>query len=84
VYNAEGYLEANPLNRYSLNNLTAQKNPDGSVTVLFGGDGKGVNSLPIMPGWNYVVRFYRPRLEIVNGSWHFPSAQPVEAVKTAA
>ena len=62
----------------------AQKNADDSITVQFGGDGKGTNSLPIMPGWNYVVRLYRPRPEIANGSWHFPDAQPIGAVKTAA
>ena len=31
VYNAEGYFEPNPLNAYTLNNLTAKKNADGSV-----------------------------------------------------
>ena len=85
VYNAEGYLEANSLNRYNLNNLTAQKNADGSIEVQFGGcDGKSPNCLPIMEGWNYIVRLYRPRPAIVNGSWRFPEAQPVEAIKTAA
>jgi hypothetical protein len=85
VYNAEGYLEANSLDRYNLNNLTAQKNADGSITVQFGGcDSKTPNCLPIMPGWNYIVRLYRPRREILNGSWRFPEAQPVEAIRTAA
>jgi hypothetical protein len=36
---------------------------------------------PIMPGWNYgldlMVRFYHPRAEILNGTWKFPEAQPV-------
>jgi hypothetical protein len=31
VYNAEGYLQPNPYNSYSLNNITVKKNPDGSV-----------------------------------------------------
>jgi hypothetical protein len=35
------------------------------------------NCLPITPGWNYMVRLYRPRAEILNGSWHFPEAAPV-------
>jgi heat shock protein HslJ len=30
-----------------------------------------------MPGWNYTVRLYRPRPEILNGTWKFPEAQPV-------
>jgi MFS family permease len=32
------------------------------------------NRLPIMAGWNYTVRLYRPRPEILNGSWKFPEA----------
>ncbi|MGA8477764.1 MAG: hypothetical protein WB696_07385 [Chthoniobacterales bacterium] len=32
--------------------------------------------LPIMKGWNYMVRLYRPRAEILNGAWTFPQAQP--------
>jgi hypothetical protein len=85
VYNREGYLEANSLDRYNLNNLTAQKNADGSITVQFGGCDSGTpNCLPTLPGWNYIVRLYRPRREILNGSGRFPEAQPVEAVKTAA
>jgi hypothetical protein len=44
----------------------------------FGGcDGKVQNCLPTMPGWNYTVRLYRPRAEILSGSWKFPEAQPV-------
>jgi hypothetical protein len=85
VYNAEGYLEANPLNRHNLNNLTAQRGANGCIAVQFGGcDRKAPNCLPIMQGWNYIVRLYRPRPEIVNGSWRFPNAQPLEAIKAAA
>ncbi len=85
VYNGEGYLEANPLNRYNLNNLTARKSANGCIVVLFGGcDSKAPNCLPIMQGWNYIVRLYRPRPEIVNGSWRFPKAQPINAIERAA
>jgi hypothetical protein len=82
VYNAQGYLEPNPSNAYSLNNTTAKKSDDGSVAVQFGDcDGKIPNRLPIMPGWNYTVRLYRPRKEILDGSWKFPEAQPVQKAK---
>lgn len=85
VYNAEGYLQANSLNRYNLNSVIAAKNADGSITIQFGGcDGKGPNCLPIMPGWNYTVRLYRPHPEILNGSWRFPDARPVEMIEKAA
>jgi len=77
VYNADGYFEKNDLNAYSLNNITAKKNADSSVTVQFGGcDGKDPNCLPITKGWNYTVRLYRPRPEILNGKWKFPEAKP--------
>jgi len=78
LYNAEGYFEKNPYNAYSLNNLTATKSADGSTVVQFGGcDGKIPNCLPIMKGWNYTVRLYRPRAEILNGKWKFPEPKPV-------
>lgn len=78
LYNAEGYFEPNNLNAYTLNNITAKKSGDGSVAVQFGGcDGKIPNCLPTMNGWNYMVRLYRPRAEILNGTWKSPDAQPV-------
>jgi hypothetical protein len=79
VYNEEGCFEKNEHNAYTLNNLTAKKNDDGSGTVQFGGcDGKTPNCLPITPGWNYIVTLYRPRKEVLDGTWRFPKAQPVE------
>jgi hypothetical protein len=78
VYNKEGYFEPNPQNVYSLNNMTAKKDPNGSVTVQFGGCKNGAaNCLPIMPGWNYTVRLYQPRPEVLSGEWKFPEAKPV-------
>jgi hypothetical protein len=76
LYNAEGYFEPNSLNAYTLNNITAKKSDDGSVAVQFGGcDGKIPNCLPITKGWNYMVRLYRPRAEILSGTWTFPEPQ---------
>jgi hypothetical protein len=78
LYNKEGYFEKNDREAYSLNSVTSTKSDDGSVTIQFGGcDGKVPNCLPIMPGWNYMVRLYRPRAEILNGTWKFPEARPV-------
>jgi para-nitrobenzyl esterase len=77
VYNREGFFEKNARDAYSLNNLTAKPNADGSYTVRFGGcDKTPENCLPISPGWNYTVRLYRPRKEILDGAWTFPEAQP--------
>lgn len=78
LYNAEGHFQKNVFDAYTLNSLTARKAADGSVTVQFGGDPKTTpNCLPIMPGWNYMVRLYRPRKEVLDGTWKFPEAQPV-------
>jgi len=78
VYNAEGYLEPNSYNAYSVNNIAAKKGADGSVAIQFGGcDGEIPNCLPIMKDWNYTVRLFRPQAEILDGTWRFPEAQPV-------
>jgi hypothetical protein len=78
VYNAAGYFEKNQYDAYSVNNITGKKNADGAVTVQFGGcDGEIPNCLPIMKGWNYTVRLYRPRAEILSGKWTFPKLEPV-------
>ena len=77
VYNSKGYLQPNPDNVYSVNSITAKKGPDGSVAIQFGGcDGKIQNCLPVTEGWNYTVRLFRPRAEILGGTWKFPLAQP--------
>jgi Protein of unknown function (DUF1214) len=67
VYNAKGYFEPNAFKAYSLNSLTA------------GNDGNLPNCLPIVPGWSYIVRLYRPRAELLDGSWKFPKPEDVPA-----
>lgn len=75
VYNAEGFFSPNALNAYSLNSITAKKSADGAVEIQFGTcDGQVANCLPTTAGWNYMVRLYRPRAEILNGAWAFPTA----------
>lgn len=78
VYNADGYYQKNAQNAYTLNSITARRSKDGSIDVQFGGcDGKTPNCLPITKGWNYMVRLYRARPEILNGQWVFPQARAV-------
>ncbi|WP_428428116.1 DUF1254 domain-containing protein [Pararhizobium sp.] len=78
LYNAKGYYEKNPYDAYALNNVTAKKSADGSIAIQFGGcDGKIANCLPIVKGWNYTVRLYRPRENILDGAWKFPEPQPL-------
>ena len=77
VYNAAGFIPENHRKVYSFNNVTAKKDADGSITVQFGGSGdEAANCIPIVPGWNYMVRLYRPRPERLSGRWTFPEAKP--------
>jgi len=78
LYNGKGFFQMNPYNAYSINNITGEKAKDGSITIHFGGDPKQSNYLPIMDGWNYVVRLYQPRKEILDGTWQFPASQAVK------
>ncbi|MFQ3222369.1 MAG: DUF1254 domain-containing protein [Pseudomonadales bacterium] len=73
MYNSEGYFEKNSYNVYGFSNKTAAKNADGSITLHLGGDPNSINYIPITEGWNYVVRMYQPRVELLNGTWTFPS-----------
>jgi len=76
VYGADGFLHKNDLDAYNVNSVSGAKNPDGSITVNLGGDGSLPNPLPLEEGWNYTVRMYRPRPEILDGSWTFPPLEP--------
>jgi len=78
LYNKDGYFEKNEYHAYSVNNLTAVKNSDDSVTVHFGGDPSNPNFLPITEGWNYVVRMYRPKKAILENTWKFPSIKKTQ------
>ncbi|MBD9529575.1 DUF1254 domain-containing protein [Paracoccus sp. PAR01] len=79
VYNAQGFIAENDLKKYTLNNLTAAKAQDGSVTVQFGGcDGEIPNCLPVPENWNWMVRLYRPQAAILDGSWTFPELEAVQ------
>lgn len=78
LYDKEGWMPVNKHKAYSFNNVTAKKAEDGTITIHFGGDPSAVNFLPIVPGWNYVVRQYRPGKEILDGSWKFPEAVPAK------
>jgi hypothetical protein len=77
VYNKEGYFEKNAKNAYTVNNVTAKPNEDGSVTIHFGGNEAATNYIPITPGWNYLFRMYRPRQPILDGTWKPPEARAV-------
>ena len=78
AYTAEGYFNPNDLNAYSINSVTGKKGEDGAITIQFGDCTRDTpNCLPVTDGWNYMVRLYRPREEILDGSWSFPVATPM-------
>lgn len=76
VYNAAGFFEPNDKDRYSVNSVTARPDADGSVTVHFVDSTDGdmpANAIITPQGWNYLIRLYRPRAEIVEGRWSPPT-----------
>jgi hypothetical protein len=78
MYDKEGYFNPNPYEVYGFGDRSAKKSPDGSITLHFGGDPNSVNFIPLSDGWNYVIRLYRPRKEILDSSWTFPEVQPID------
>lgn len=78
AYTADGYFAPNALNAYSINSVTGTKDENGAITIQFGDCSSDTpNCLPVTEGWNYMVRLYRPRPEILDGSWSFPVAAPI-------
>jgi hypothetical protein len=78
VYNQERFMVKNQYDSYAFNNITSKKSADGSTVIHFGGDPKADNFIPIMDGWLYIVRFYQPKAEILEGKWKFPEAVEVK------
>ena len=80
VYNARGFFEPNDANLYTVNSVTGVRDADGSVTVRFVASAQGAhppNSIVTPPGWNYLIRLYRPRREILEGQWTPPTLTPL-------
>jgi hypothetical protein len=77
IYDRDGFFEPNPYDAYSLNSVTATASADGTVTVDLGPAPRDAgNHLYVMDGWNYVVRMYQPRREVLDGTWTFPEPAP--------
>jgi hypothetical protein len=68
---------ADDRNAFTVNNITAVADADGTITVHLGvWEPNTANCIPLPEGWNYAVRLYRPRAEIRAGSWTFPEVSP--------
>ena len=77
VYNKDGYFQKNEYDAYSIHNISGTPNADDSFTIQFGGNTASASHLTINESWNYVVRLYQPRKEILDGTWTFPDVEPV-------
>lgn len=77
VYDTErgGFLHPNKFNKYHINNNTALKNSDGTVTFLFkkSCSKSNKNCLEIPNGkFDVVARYYLPEMKIRSGEWKLP------------
>jgi hypothetical protein len=85
LYNAAGYLVANPVNRYSIGNETPGlvQGPGGSLTIVVSASRPGeksVNWLPAPAGaFSLVLRVYDPAPSVLDGSWSPPAIQTIGA-----
>jgi hypothetical protein len=66
VYDADGFLAPNDLNRNSYNNTSATANDDGSYTIHFGACQEAKNHLPITD--NAAVELHDPALPAARGN----------------
>jgi len=82
VYDTErgGFLHPNKDDRYHINNTSAIKNNDGTITFLFkthcqDGD---VNCLEVPTGkFDLAARYYLPSKKLQNGEWKMPNPKLV-------
>jgi hypothetical protein len=79
LYNAAGYLVANPINRYSIGNETPGlvQGAAGSLTIVVSASRPSeadVNWLPAPKGaFSLVLRVYDPTPQVLDGSWSPPA-----------
>jgi len=84
AYNNDGFLIANPLDRYALGDRdTLHFNTDGSLDIVLQNttpETASDNWLPIPASGTFSItaRLYWPAAEVLNGSWRIPGIQPVD------
>jgi len=78
VYGADGYMKSD---NNIANSSNVKLNADGTFTVVFGSKdlcGDVSNRLDVTPGWNYVMRVYRPGPSVLDGRYVLPAVEPVQ------
>lgn len=86
VYDQDGFLVANPLDRYCVGSETGlASNPDGSTDILLQGTapaGRQANWLPTPPGaFSLTLRLYWPDASVLDGRYRIPPVEPVGATR---
>ena len=85
LYNNEGFMVANPINRNAIGDRSNMKaNPDGSLDIYIQhnspGKGKESNWLPAPEGpFNLLLRMYWPQPALLDGSWKMPPVKKQQA-----
>ena len=82
-YDIEGYLERNPMDRYSLgSNHDLSYNADGSLDVYLSHsppDDESLNWVPAPAGeFKTLLRIYWPEERVLEGNWSLPDVQRLE------
>lgn len=77
LYGEDGYMKhANAV----VNSSNVVLNPNGTFTVAFGSQqacGQRPNRLDVAPGWNLIMRIYRPGPSVLSGAYKLPTPTPV-------
>lgn len=79
MYDIDGYLVPNPINRNALGDRSAMKlGSDGSLTIYIQNESPGLNQqanwlpAPIAGKFKLALRLYAPRKEVTDGKWSPP------------
>ena len=70
-----GFLHPNKEDKYHINNTTADKNSDGTVTFTFRQHctDSDINCLEVPAGrFDLAARYYLPQQDIISGDWRMP------------
>lgn len=83
LYDDEGFMVANPINRFAIGDRNALKpNANGSIEILIShqdpGKDRRANWLPAPAGpFNLLMRVYWPKPAMLDGTWMPPGVQKV-------
>jgi hypothetical protein len=74
VYDKGGFAKTDT---YNINSQFAKNNPDGSVTIHFGGDKSADNYMESFEDMTFILRLYQPTKAYLDGDWKRPELEMV-------